>query len=72
LPPARIRARKVVTETLLGCLQVPFFHQNEIKPLDIGFTPKFKKTAENCIFFGGRRVSGKLALTRIAGIAAFF
>src|SRR5205814_3415666 len=39
LPPARIRGRKVVSETLFSSFQVPLFHQNEIKPLDIGFRP---------------------------------
>jgi hypothetical protein len=52
LPPARIRARKAVSETLLGSFQVLFFHENEIKPLDIGFTPKSAKLAENRDFRG--------------------
>src|SRR5205814_6451106 len=54
---ARIRSRKAVSETLLDRLQVPLFHQNEIIALDIGFTPKSAKTAENCGFRSKRRVN---------------
>jgi len=40
LPPARIRTRKVVSGTVRGSFQVPFFHGSEIKLLDIGIVGK--------------------------------
>ena len=36
LPPARIRARKDLSEIVGGGMQEPFFHESEIKGLDIG------------------------------------
>jgi hypothetical protein len=43
LPPARIRARKDVSETLRLSFQVPFFHESEIKALDKGIAGKLRK-----------------------------
>jgi hypothetical protein len=39
LRPAQNRDRKVVSETLSGSFQVPFFHRSEIIRLDIGKRP---------------------------------
>ena len=43
LPPARIRARKGLSVTVRGRLQVPFFHRSEIMRLDIGNWPKVRE-----------------------------
>src|SRR5947209_19335612 len=43
LAPARIRARKVLSVTVCGCLQVPFFHRSEIIRLDTGFRPNVRE-----------------------------
>jgi hypothetical protein len=51
LPPARIRARKALSEIVDGSLQVPFFHGSEINALDIGFRPKLAQNGEKPTFF---------------------
>ena len=58
LPPARIRARNSVSESLRASFQVPFFHRSEIMAIDIGKPGKAAKSRRNRRFYPARRRSG--------------